>query len=39
MICARTSEEYIRLVDEVLPFKHLLNVINTTYRKGLDVDE
>ncbi|HED15629.1 MAG TPA: general secretion pathway protein GspF [Gammaproteobacteria bacterium] len=25
--------------DRSLPFKHLLNVINTTHRKGLDVDE
>jgi len=25
--------------DKFLPYKHLLNVINTTHRKGLDVDE
>ena len=25
--------------DKALPFKHLLNVINSTHRKGLDIDE
>ncbi len=27
-----------KLSDKVLPFKHLLNVINETHRQGLDAD-